>query len=146
MMTNNRVNKNSRDFVDEFGRNNLHHAANNGDYHLIRKLLSEGVDVNVQDNNGWTALHFAAQNNHFETIDLLLEYKADPNLHDAQGNGPLWIAAMHANEKYHGVLSLLKSHANPNYKNKYGRSPLYMANALDHGLEDVFAPYVNKES
>jgi ankyrin repeat protein len=129
--------------LDELGRNKLHHAANNGAYHVLREILSEGVDVNAQDNNGWTALHFAAQSNHFETIDLLLEYKADPNLHDKQGNGPLWTAAMNANGKYHGVLSLLKSHADPNHKNKYGRSPLHIANSIDHGLEELFIPYVS---
>ena len=132
---------NARDTVDELGRNKLHHAANNGDYHLIRQILSEGVDVDVQDDNGWTALYFAAQSNHFETIDLLLEYKADPNIHNKQGNGPLWIAAINANGKYHGVLSLLKSHADPHHKNKHDRSPLYIANSIDHGLEEIFIPY-----
>lgn len=133
-------------FVDEFGRNKLHYAANNGSYHIVRKLLSEGVDVDFQDDNGWTALHFAAQNNHFQIIDLLLEYKADPNLHDKQGNGPLWTAAVHASGKYHGILSLLKAHANPNHKNHHGRSPLYMATSIDHGMEDVFAPYAKVKS
>lgn len=137
---------NPRDVVDEFGRNKLHYAANNGVLLIVKKLLDEGIDINAKDNNGWTALHFASQNNHFKTIELLLEYKADPNIHDKQGNGPLWTASMHAKGDYHGILSLLKSHADPNHKNKHGRSPLYMANALDHGLEDVFAPYVNKES
>jgi ankyrin repeat protein len=133
---------NADDTIDELGRNKLHHAANNAAYHLIRQMLSEGIDVDIQGNNGWTALHFAAKSNHFETIDLLLEYKADANLYDKQGNGPLWIAAMNANGKFHGVLSLLKSHANPNHKNNYGRSPLYIANIIDHGLEKIFIPYV----
>jgi ankyrin repeat protein len=132
---------------DEFGRNKLHHAANNGAYHLVRKILgegiNEGINIDAQDNNGWTALHFAANSNHFEIIDLLLEYKANPNLHDEQGNGPLWVAAMNAKGKYHGVLSLLKSRADPNHKNNYGRSPIYIANLIDHGLEDIFIPYLN---
>lgn len=136
--------KNSHDDIDEFGRNKLHHVANNGAYHVLREMLSECVDVNAQDNNGWTALHFAAQSSHFETIDLLLEYKADPNIHDKQGNGPLWTAAMNANGKYHGVLSLLKAHADPFHKNKYGRSPQYIANLIDHGLEEVFIPFADK--
>ena len=145
MTSDNIPNKNSHEAVDELGRTKLHIAANNGAYHVLREMLSEGVDVNARDNNGWTALHFAAQSNHFETIDLLLEYKADPNLHDKQGNGPLWVAAMNANGKYHGVLSLLKSHADPYHKNKHGRSPLYIAHSIDHGLEEVFIPFAKQE-
>ena len=144
MMPGNIPKNNRHEAVDEFGRTKLHIAANNGAYHVMREMLNEeGININVKDNNGWTALHFAAQSNHFEIIDLLLENKADPNLHDNQGNGPLWIAAMNANGKYHGILSLLKSHADPNHKNKYGRSPFYIANSIDHGLEDIFIPFVN---
>ncbi len=142
-MLSKKPNKNSHDTVDQFGRNKLHLAANIGSYHVMRQLLDEGINVNVQDNNGWTALHFAAQSNHFEIIDLLLEYKADSNLHDKQGNGPLWTATINANGKFHGVLSLLKAHANLNHKNKYGRSPLYISNSIDHGLENVFIPFEN---
>ena len=52
---------------------------------------------------------------------------------------------MHANGKYDGILSLLKANADPNHKNKHGRSPVYMSNTLDNGLEDVFKPYINKK-
>lgn len=134
----------SREKVDEFGRNILHYAANNGALLTVKKLLLDGFDINSQDNNGWTALHFAAQNNHFQVIKLLLENKANPNIHDNQGNGALWTAAMHANGKYESILLLLKANADPNHKNKYGRSPVYMTNALDRGLAKVFAPYAKE--
>jgi len=143
-MTDNRANKKSHDFVDEFGRNKLHYAANNGILLKVEKLLNAGIDIDAKDNNGWTALHFASQNNHFKTIKLLLEHKANPNIHDQQGNGPLWAAAMHANGKCDGVLLLLKAGSDPNHKNKHGRSPLYLANTLKNGLVEAFADYENK--
>ena len=108
--------ENSRDAVDEFGRNKLHYAANNGDSITVKSLIDQGVDIDVQDNNAWAALHFASQNNHFDTIALLLENNANPNVHDNQGNGPLWTAAMNANGKCQGVSLLLKAQANPEHK------------------------------
>ena len=134
--------ENPRDAVDEFGRNKLHYAANNGDSMIVKKLIDEGIDIDAQDNNDWTALHFASQNNHFDTIDLLLENKANPNIHDNQGNGPLWIAAMNANGKCEGVFSLLKAKADPNHKNHHGRTPHYIANSLKSGLIEAFNPCI----
>lgn len=130
------------DSVDEYGRNKLHYAANNGNLVSVKKLLDEGMNIDAQDNIGWTALHFAAQNNQFKTIDLLLEYKANPNIHDKQGNGPLWTAGMNVkNGNCHGVISLLNANANPNHSNHHGRSPLYIAKTKGDGLEEAFAIY-----
>ena len=137
---------NSYDNVDEYGRNKLHYAANNGIPLLVKKLLNEGVDIDAQDNNGWTALHFAAQNSHFDVIDLLLENKENPNIADKQGNEPLWTASMNAKGDCRGVLSLLKSGAKPNHENIHGRSPIYIAKSLQQGLIECFASYVNKAS
>jgi len=138
--------QNSRDNVDEFGRNKLHYAANNGSSLLLKNLINQGIDIDAQDNNGWTALHFAAQNSHFDVIDLLIENKANINIVDKQGNGPLWTASMNAKGDYRGVLSLLKSGANPNYENIHGRSPISIAKSLPQGLLECFAPYVKKAS
>jgi ankyrin repeat protein len=137
---------NPRDNVDEFERNKLHYAANNGAHLLVKKLINEGIDIDAQDKNGWTALHFAAQNSHFDVIDLLLENKANPNVTDKQGNSPLWTASMNAKGDYHGILSLLKIGANPNHENIHGRSPIYIAKSLQQGLIECFAPYINKAS
>ena len=40
-------------------------------------LISKKVDLNAQDEDGWTALHFAATNNRPETVRVLLEEGAD---------------------------------------------------------------------
>lgn len=129
------------EFIDEFGRNKLHYAANNGVVLVVKKLLDDGIDIDAQDNNGWTALHFASQNNHFKVINLLLENKANPNIHDKQGNGPLWTASMHAKGNCHGVLLLLKAGADPKHKNKYGRTPFYIAETSKNELIEVFTQY-----
>lgn len=129
--------------VDEYGRSKLHYAANYGAIHLVEFLLDEGVDINAQDINGWTALHFSAKNNYFEIIDVLLENKANPNLCDKQGNSPLWLAVINAEGKYAGVKSLLRNKADPYHKNNHGRSPISIANPIKTELVDAFMPYIN---
>lgn len=61
----------------------LHWAAERGHEGLVRLLLQNGVDVNIQDpmHRGWTALHLAARD-HEPVVRLLLEMKADVSVRD----------------------------------------------------------------
>jgi|WetSurMetagenome_2_1015567.scaffolds.fasta_scaffold319658_3 ankyrin repeat protein len=44
--------------VDEYGRSRLHNAVVDGQIELVRKLILAGVNLDVPDDNGWTALPF----------------------------------------------------------------------------------------
>ncbi|MEM4366518.1 MAG: ankyrin repeat domain-containing protein [Candidatus Anstonellales archaeon] len=44
----------------------------------VVKLVLEGADVNVKDNDGETALMYAAENRHEEVVEMLLKAGADP--------------------------------------------------------------------
>jgi ankyrin repeat protein len=51
---------------------------------VVKLLLNVGVDLNKQNNDGYTALILASRyNNYREMVELLLKYNADVN---KQGN------------------------------------------------------------
>ncbi|XP_056371637.1 histone-lysine N-methyltransferase EHMT2-like [Oenanthe melanoleuca] len=64
----------------------LHHAAKNGNLEMVELLLSTGqVDVNAQDNGGWTPIIWAAEHKHIEVIRRLLTRGADVTLTNNPG-------------------------------------------------------------
>lgn len=67
-------------------------AVRNGDRETLEKLLSEGADVNEQDEQGWTPLNWAAGKGDAETVELLLEKGADITLTGRDNRTPLMIA------------------------------------------------------
>ncbi|XP_018411360.1 PREDICTED: histone-lysine N-methyltransferase EHMT2 [Nanorana parkeri] len=68
---------------EEDGSTSLHHAAKSGNRELLSFLLSTGqVNVNAQDNGGWTPIIWAAEHKHIEIISMLLTRGADVTLQD----------------------------------------------------------------
>ena len=53
--------------------------------YLVRNLK---VDINAQDDDGWTALYYAAANNKKEAYKLLLRLGADKNITNNEGLKP----------------------------------------------------------
>ena len=69
------------------------------------RLLEAGADVNVEDNDGYTALRYAAYNNQPKIVEALLEKGADVN----GGSGDGWTPEAVATGKgYLAVVRLLK--------------------------------------
>lgn len=58
------LNKNEKKLLD---------AAENGDIELIKSLVSQGVNINIQNNWGYTPLHLAARNGHIELVKFLTQ-------------------------------------------------------------------------
>jgi ankyrin repeat protein len=50
----------------------LHVAAKNNKLDAVRMLVKAGVDLNCQDEDGYTALHYAAELGHKDIVSLLL--------------------------------------------------------------------------
>ena len=69
------------------GRSILHRVCHNGKINTLKELLRANVDVNDQDNFGWTPLHFACNNRQREVIHLLLTAEPNVNLDLADNNG-----------------------------------------------------------
>ena len=57
-------------------------ACQKGHVDVVDRLISVGVDVNVQNNDGKTALMLACQNNHLEIVKILLDSNVDPEMED----------------------------------------------------------------
>ena len=62
-------------------------AAEEGDFNLVKGLLDDGnIDINYQDENGWTALHHAVFSKSVEVVGFLLsEPEIDLSITDNLG-------------------------------------------------------------
>ena len=89
---------------------------------LIKKYEENGLNVDLQDDSGWTALHFAAQENIPELIELLVKSKANLNIQEENGRTPLFIAIFNRNDK--SAITLLENGADITVNNNYGVSPM----------------------
>lgn len=55
----------------------LINAVKNGELALLKELLEDSVDINEQDEHGWTPLNWAAGKGDLEAVQLLLDKGAD---------------------------------------------------------------------
>ncbi|MBQ7069621.1 MAG: ankyrin repeat domain-containing protein, partial [Synergistaceae bacterium] len=77
--------------------------------------IKYGVDVNVKDNDGWTALMRAADNGNAEAVNILIKAGADVNAkNNYYGSTALMIAARQGNAET--VNALIKAGADVNAK------------------------------
>ena len=138
--------KKSRPGIDEYGRNNLHYAASEGDLEKVRSLIDGGLDVNAVDDDGFTALHFAVLKNQKDIVRLLLDHDATVDAKDCYGNTPLMRAlsscyeAMARDKPEPGAIirMLLQAGADPNSENNYGVKIIDSAIDCDRDLKQYF--------
>ncbi|MCJ1387554.1 hypothetical protein MMC18_000397 [Xylographa bjoerkii] len=114
---------------DENGSGPLQLAVRVGSTSVVRVLLSNGADVNQQNDDGWTALHEAAKEGHVELVrQLIEEHNADLGLRLINGSLPLHLAAQHG--QHSCVAVLLQKGIDVNTTNNDGRTALHTA--IDH--------------
>lgn len=71
-------------------------AVKEGDALQIREMLRDGIDVDVRDQESWTALMFAALNGHLEVATILIQAGANVNARSFggfTGTTPLMVAS-----------------------------------------------------
>jgi ankyrin repeat protein/serine/threonine protein phosphatase PrpC len=73
---------------DKFGLVPIHYAAGSGELEFVIELLTQGVDVEISDDNGNRPLHFAAINNHKCIVEILLRSTADASAPTRSGQIP----------------------------------------------------------
>ena len=103
---------------------------------IIKLLLENNADPNIQNNKGETALHISILlKSPIETIKLLLENNADPNIQDNEGNTPLYKVVIRDNSE-EIIKLLLENNADPNIQDNKGKTPLHEVVAKG-GSEDI---------
>lgn len=112
----------------------LHEAISKNNIKKVQTLITQGVDVNARDKEGWTALQFAAELGHTRICQLLIQAGADINAKSTMyGETALHLAA------YNGALEcckyLIQASADIHTKNNDGSTPLHLA--AETGSEDI---------
>jgi len=107
-----------------------------GEYAAIAAtLLKAGVEVNAQDDLGFTALMHAAINGYTDATAILLKHGADPNIQTKDGpTGALLWAAWEGHTAIVAIL-LRNEYINPNLQDDMGQTPLI--GAAFNGHTDV---------
>uniref|UniRef100_A0A665XAC7 Euchromatic histone-lysine N-methyltransferase 1b n=1 Tax=Echeneis naucrates TaxID=173247 RepID=A0A665XAC7_ECHNA len=111
----------------------LHLAAKSGHYSIVEHLLSTGlININCQDDGGWTAMIWATEYKHVDQVKLLLCKGADISIRDKEENICLHWAAFSGSVEIAELL--LNAHCDLQAVNIHGDSPLHIAareNRLD---------------
>lgn len=132
------VQRNYINHIDNFGRTPLHWAAQHSSVPVVQEILRAYPEhLNKGDIDGWTPLFVACLNNNAAVASFLISYGADVDAHEAKfGFTPLFAAIVDSGsvkneQKSPDCLKLLLANAaNPNFEDKYFRSPLWMAAML----------------
>ncbi|GAB2267941.1 Serine proteinase inhibitor IA-1 [Dionaea muscipula] len=129
--------------TDDRGWTLLHVGARKGDLKQVKRLLDEGMDVNVAawgpKSQGVTPLHLAAEGGHLKVMDVLLERGADIDARTkgACGWTPLHIAAKERNKE--AVKFLIKNGAflPPEMDDSRFNPPLHYCPGLEWAYEEL---------
>ncbi|XP_056146251.1 histone-lysine N-methyltransferase EHMT1 isoform X2 [Lampris incognitus] len=109
----------------------LHLAAKCGHYTIVETLLSSGlVDINCQDDGGWTAMIWATEYKHIDQVKLLLFKGADADIRDKEENTCLHWATFSGCVEIAELL--IDAHCDLQAVNIHGDSPLHVAARENH--------------
>jgi ankyrin repeat protein len=89
---------------------------------VVKLLLEKGVELESNEEHGWTPLLCAATNGHEMVVKLLLEKGAELESKDEHGQTPLSKAAENGHEAV--VKLLLEKGAELGSKDEHGQTPL----------------------
>ena len=105
-------------------------ACQTGHTKTAKHLLQQGVNVNMQTTDGWSALMYAVQNGFVETVKMLIQYKADVSIHLKDGFSALMCACQNGHIQVAKIL--LEHGANPKLQDRDGWNALLFAQFGGH--------------
>lgn len=109
----------------------LHLAAKSGLLEICKLILDTGkININLQDDGGWTALIWACEFKHVSVVKTLLDYGSDPNSRDKEQNISLHWSAFSGSLEVSEML--LNRGCDINAKNEHGDTPLHVAARQDN--------------
>jgi len=103
-----------------------------GNYQLVKKLLQQGVDINVCNDNGATALILSTFNGHSKISNLLIDNDVDINKKDNGGFNALTVACECADADIKLIKKLIDLGAHVNATSKKGATALMTAAKIGH--------------
>jgi ankyrin repeat protein len=105
----------------------LHLASKNGDYDVVRFLIDNGADINIQNARGETPLFRAVgnENTRLDVVEYMVTHGAVVDTADKNGSTSLHEAAKVASGSTIDVL--VKHGGNVEKRDRLGRTPLYIA-------------------
>jgi hypothetical protein len=95
-------------------------AAREGNNEVIETLIAGKYNLNVQDNQGYTAVILAAYHGHSAVVEKLLAAGADPCIRDKRGNTALMGAIFKGEVRI--ARRLLAASCNPDTRNNAGQT------------------------
>lgn len=120
----------------------LHEASGAGDLDEVKRLLTQGADVNAKDTDGRTPLHRAAWHGRKDVAAVLLAQGANVNEADASGTTPLHLAARFGPKLVPELL--LDKGAQINARDKAGNTPLHAAAGFADASTDLLELLIAK--
>ena len=92
---------------------------------ILKDLIDQGIDINIQNDQGNTPLHFVMN---VKQMKLLLDAGANPNIQNKYGNTPL-----HTARSIDLMRLLLENGAikSINSQNIFGNTPLHLPNTIE---------------
>ena len=110
-------------------------AATAGHTQIVKLLLDDGVDVNMQNRYGYTALSTASDKGHRDIVQLLLGVEGiDVNMQNSSGDTALTLASAKGHRDIVQLLLGVEG-IDVNVKNRYGDTALVIASS--NGRRDI---------
>lgn len=112
---------------DDMGKTALHYASALSRINVVKLLVYNKADINLQTNDGDTALHMVSNT---DKCKFLIEMKAKLNVKNSAGCTALNSIVRYFSNKKIGmkidmIRSLLHAGSNPNNKDNNGKTPFY---------------------
>ena len=105
-------------------------AAGAGDLAAVRRLLSDGADVDAPDARGRTAVTAAAMDQHVQVVAALVDAGADVDIRDDERNNPLLLAGENGNVAL--LREVLRGDPDLGATNRFGGTALIPASDRGH--------------
>jgi ankyrin repeat protein len=133
----------------EYGGSLLHKALFGEAFHnkmdKVDLLLARGIDVNLQNKEGWTPMHRLinlgdSTKNGLKLMRKLIDHGAVVNLRDIYSTTPLHLASETRNDTF--VTELLKAGADPTLRDCLGQIPLHRSVLYEHPNKKILEALV----